>query len=102
MENSIEITFPNDPIFIAFNKFNLQEKIKIIELGINLYNSGNQMMQCWNENDWENKITTLQKNFDKNSNNYKETIQSLEKSLFELKTKHNKEKQNLLEEVKNQ
>ena len=102
MENSIEITFPNDPIFIAFNKFNLQEKIKIIELGINLYNSGNQMMQCWNENDWENKISTLQKNFEKQSQNYKESIQSLEKSLFELKTKHNKEKQNLLEEVKTQ
>jgi hypothetical protein len=101
-ENNILISLPNNPISIEFNDFKPDEKIKIIELGINLFNSGNQIIQCWNQKDWETKIKVLKEKHENESKKYISSIENLEKSLFELKSKHDKEKQNLFQEVKNQ
>ena len=59
-ENMIEIYLPNTDIVSEFNSKKNTEKLKIIELGLSLFNKGSEVIQYWNNNDWESKISTLE------------------------------------------
>ena len=59
-ESMIEIYLPDNDIISEFNSKKNSEKLKIIELGLSLFNKGSEVIQYWNNNDWENKISLLE------------------------------------------
>ncbi len=59
-ESMIEIYLPDNDIISEFNSKKKSEKLKIIELGLSLFNKGSEVIQLWNNNDWENKINLLE------------------------------------------
>ena len=59
-ESMIEIYLPEIDIVSEFNSKKNSEKLKIIELGLSLFNKGSEVIQLWNNNDWENKINLLE------------------------------------------
>tara|TARA_Y100000992_G_scaffold95012_1_gene61160 strand:- start:1596 stop:2723 length:1128 start_codon:yes stop_codon:yes gene_type:complete len=58
-EEVIECYLPSNPSIEAFFSFSNPEKIKIIQLGLSLYNQGMDTIKFWNNSDWEKKIQCL-------------------------------------------
>ena len=56
----IELYLPCTDVVKDFNSKKNDEKLKIIELGIALFNSGKDIIQYWNNDEWESKIKSLE------------------------------------------
>jgi len=59
-EEVFEIYLPNNKITQEFSTKPNVDKTRIIELGISLYNKGNDIMQYWNNDEWKQKISNLE------------------------------------------
>ena len=59
-EEVFEIYLPNNKITQEFSTKNNVDKTRIIELGLSLYNKGNDIMQYWNNDEWKQKISNLE------------------------------------------
>ena len=56
----IEIYLPSNSYVNDFSSKKNSEKLKIIELGLSLFNSGKDIIQFWNNDEWESKIKSLE------------------------------------------
>lgn len=56
----IEIYLPSNKYVNEFSSKKNSEKLKIIELGLSLFNSGKDIIQFWNNDEWESKIKSLE------------------------------------------
>ena len=59
-EEVFEIYLPNNKITQEFSTKPNVDKTRIIELGLSLYNKGNDIMQYWNNDEWKQKISNLE------------------------------------------
>jgi len=59
-EEMIEIYLPSNSYVNDFSSKKNSEKLKIIELGLSLFNSGKDIIQFWNNDEWESKIKSLE------------------------------------------
>jgi len=59
-EEVFEIYLPNNKITQEFSTKTNVDKTRIIELGLSLYNKGNDIMQYWNNDEWKQKISNLE------------------------------------------
>jgi len=88
--DTIEISLPKNDITLKFLQMHNKNKVKCIELGMMFFSSGQQKLQCWNNEQWNNKISLLQKSIqrEKERNQQLIHIHKDEKDLFvqEIKT----------------
>ena len=56
----IEISLPKYQTTLKFLQMPNKDKIKCIELGMMFFSSGQQKLQCWNNEQWDKKISLLQ------------------------------------------
>lgn len=54
-EEVVECYLPSNQSIESFFNYSNSEKIKIIQLGLSLYNQGLDTMKFWNNSDWEKK-----------------------------------------------
>ena len=59
-DEMIEIYLPSNNYVNEFSSKKNSEKLKIIELGLSLFNSGKDIIQFWNNDEWESKIKSLE------------------------------------------
>lgn len=71
MDEVIELYLPTGPIADNFSSKSNKEKLRIIELGTIMYDSGSYTQQCWGDTEWQSKINILEES-------YKATICSLD------------------------
>tara|TARA_Y100000590_G_C15697643_1_gene1005734 strand:+ start:999 stop:2123 length:1125 start_codon:yes stop_codon:yes gene_type:complete len=88
----IELYLPESKITSEFAGKKTSDKVKIIELGLSLFKSGTDIMQFWNNNEWQEKISSLEKclNTEKEKNvaeriELKKTIQIQTENNYNLK-----------------
>tara|TARA_Y100000817_G_scaffold303256_1_gene285015 strand:- start:1082 stop:2149 length:1068 start_codon:yes stop_codon:yes gene_type:complete len=88
--DTIEISLPKNDTTLRFIQMHTKEKLKCIDLGMMLFSSGHQKIQCWNNEQWNDKILLLQKSIqrEKERNQQLINIHKDEKELFvqEIKT----------------
>ncbi len=86
----IEISLPKNQTTLKFLQMHNKDKIKCIELGMMFFSSGQQKLQCWDNKQWDKKISLLQNSIqrEKERNQQLINIHKDEKELFvqEIKT----------------
>ena len=87
--DTIDISLPKNDTTLKFIQMHNKDKVKCIELGIMFFSSGKQKMQCWNNEQWNNKISLLQK-----------TIQREKERNQQLLHIHKEEKELFVQEIK--
>ena len=81
---SIDISLPNHKVILEFIQLQDKEKLKCIELGLLFLSYGQNKIQYWNNDQWENKIQILEKRIQREKERNTELIElhKNEKELF--------------------
>ena len=62
-DDVIETYLPDNDSINEFHSFSLENKLKVIRLGLFVYNEGVGKLQGWNNEEWQKKINILDKLF---------------------------------------
>ena len=100
-EEVVECYLPSNQSIESFFNYSNSEKIKIIQLGLSLYNQGLDTMKFWNNSDWEKKIQTLKEEKTNSVNNLQKQIEKLNDQIEINLKDYNFEKKKLCESVQN-
>lgn len=100
-EEVVECYLPSNQSIESFFNYSNSEKIKIIQLGLSLYNQGMDTMKFWNNSDWEKKIQTLKEEKTNIVNNLQKQIEKLNDQIEINLKDYNFEKKKLCESVQN-
>lgn len=100
-EEVVECYLPSNQSIESFFNYSNSEKIKIIQLGLSLYNQGMDTMKFWNNSDWEKKIQTLKEEKTNSVNNLQKQIEKLNDQIEINLKDYNFEKKKLCESVQN-
>jgi len=85
----LEILIPQNNITLSFLKLDTKDKCKCIELGMRFLTIGTQTIQCWDNKQWEKKISRLQREID-NGN----------KKISDILSQHDEEKKLLAQQIR--
>ncbi len=95
----VEVYVPNSNTIEEFYTLNAKDKLKVIQLGLEFYKQGNTKMQCWNNKDWEDKITSIKSLHTDEKNLLQSEVDNLNKYVSQLKSDFNKQKSDLQESI---
>ena len=95
----VEVYVPNSNTIEDFYTLNAKDKLKVIQLGLEFYKQGNTKMQCWNNKDWEDKITSIKSLHTDEKNLLQSEVDNLNKYVSQLKSDFNKQKSDLQESI---
>ena len=95
----IEVYVPNSNTIDDFFTLNAKDKLKVIQLGLEFYKQGNTKMQYWNNQDWEEKITSIKSQHTEENNLLKSQVDNLNNYISQLKSDFNKQKSDLQESI---
>lgn len=100
MDEVVETYLPNN---IKINKFFSlpdQQKVKVIELGLSLFEDGINKIQYMNNQEWEDKMEALKQMHSKEQTKFKQQNNDLEERFEELIQKTIQEKKQIISEIK--
>ena len=66
----LDFNLPKDSVSEQFALYNSEEKLKIIELGLSLYQSGSNKLYSMNNEEWEQKINGFQEKLRRENEKY--------------------------------
>jgi len=58
-DSNVECSLPPSDQSFAFISLSLQDRLKVVELGMKLLETGNRQLQYWNDEEWEVKMTAV-------------------------------------------
>lgn len=91
-DNVIETYIPDDKSICEFHSLSLENKLKVIRLGLFVYNEGAGCLQAWDNEEWQKKIDTLSEEYDLNLEESSRKYDLLQK-LFDDYKRHASEQQ---------
>ena len=62
---TLEATLPHTKTMLSFLGLHITEREKCVELGMRFLQTGKQLLHCWENNEWEEKIHNLEKQIEK-------------------------------------
>ena len=95
----VEVYVPNSNSIEDFFTLNSKDKLKVIQLGLEFFKQGNTKIQCWNNKDWEDKITTIKNSHINERGLLQSKIDNLNNYVNQLKIDFNKQKSDLQESI---
>ena len=60
MNDTLEVILPHNKKMLTFLGMRMQDREKCVELGMNFLSHGNQLIQYWDNNQWEQKMKRIQ------------------------------------------
>jgi hypothetical protein len=85
INNVIETYLPDDKSICEFYSLSLENKLKVIRIGLFVYNEGSSNLQGWDNDEWQKKINSLTEEYDMNLEKSHRQYDSLQKSFEEYK-----------------
>ena len=71
----VEIILKKNDVTSEFMKLSMEEKMKVLELGLNSFKSVNDKMLSWNNKEWEDAMKSLKKEIKEIKREKREKIQ---------------------------
>tara|TARA_B100001063_G_C16776850_1_gene566283 strand:+ start:1357 stop:2481 length:1125 start_codon:yes stop_codon:yes gene_type:complete len=102
MTDIVEIILKKNNVTTEFMKLTMEEKMKVLELGLNSFRSVNDKMLSWNNKEWEDTMKSLKKEIKELKKEKKEKIQEKEKEMIIFMKKTEEENENMRIKIKKQ
>merc|ERR1711871_266948 len=102
MTDIVEIILKKNNVTSEFMKLTMEEKMKVLELGLNSFRSVNDEMLSWNNKEWEDTMKSLKKEIKELKKEKKEKIQEKEREMINFMKKTEEENENMRIKIKKQ
>jgi len=92
----IEVYLENDKTTEKFFSLSLNEKKRVIQLGLKFIEDGNKHIQLWNDKEWQQKLSNIENEYSEKISKLELTIKKNEERFIEERIESNKHQEQII------
>ena len=95
----IECYLPDDPTISTFHCLEQKIKVKVIRLGLRFIEDGENHLQMWNDEEWENKFTTVKSSHEREIARLTLQLEQTQSDMVSMRVRYEEQQTHVINQV---